>query len=107
MSESFEASQNVNEGCGPSRCYALDWHEGCPREPGVYLFRIPQGHDLSGLELLLRLCEPDAYDWYIVTLRRDAQTGWLEYVLPRDGSTRIASSQFGDICVWWSKLPYA
>lgn len=90
-----------------SHCYALDWTEGCPEEPGVYLFRIPKGHGLGGLELMMKLCEPDGYDWFVVRVVRDEVRGWLEYVSPRDGSTRVASSEFGSISVWWSKLPYA
>jgi hypothetical protein len=99
--------EDVNECSSSSHCYALDWSEGCPKEPGVYLFRFSKGHGLEGLPLLLRLSEPDAYDWVVVTVFRDDAHGWLEYVSPRDGSTRVLSSEFGQMSVWWARLPYA
>lgn len=84
-------------------CYAMEWNEGCPTEPGVYLLRLSRGHDLDGLPLLLRLSEPSAYDWFAVTVFRNAR-GWLEYVSPRDWSTRVLSSEFGAANVWWAKM---
>jgi hypothetical protein len=87
-------SKDVTAFSDSSHCYALDWIEGCPQEPGVYLFRFSRGHGLEGVPLLLRLSEPDAYDWFVVTVFRDEEHGWLEYVSPRDGSTRVLSSEF-------------
>ena len=100
-------SKDVTAFSDSSHCYALDWIEGCPQEPGVYLFRFSRGHGLEGVPLLLRLSEPDAYDWFVVTVFRDEEHGWLEYVSPRDGSTRVLSSEFGQMSVWWARLPYA
>ena len=94
----------VNEHSGSRICYALTWKEGCPDEPGVYLFRMPRGHDLSGLELCMRLTEPTAYDWFVVTLVHDEEFEWLEWESPRDGTTRVAKSALGEISVWWAKL---
>jgi hypothetical protein len=103
-------SEMVTDGMGVAAnnrptpvCYGLDWSEGCPPEPGVYLLRIPRGHDLAGLPLLIRLSEPSAYDWFVVTVFRNDR-GWLEYISPRDGSTRVLSSEFGAANVWWTKM---
>ena len=87
-----------------SHCYALDWNEGCPIKCGSYLFRIPKPLELSGTELVLELSKPTAYDWFVVRLVRDEENQWLEYVSPRDGSTRVACSEFGQINVWWAAL---
>ena len=76
------------------------WHEGRPTEPGTYLLRIPKGHDLDGVNLLLKLTNPDAYDWFLINAELDPETGWLLYKSPRDGSTRILST----IHVWWTKI---
>lgn len=99
---SAEHDQSSDPSVSP--CYALEWSEGCPQEPGVYLFRIPIGHRLEGVPLLLRLSEPDAYDWFVVTVCRDEEHGWLKYVSPRDNSTRVVSSEFGEMSVWWAAI---
>lgn len=54
----------------------LEWEQGAPTSPGVYLFRIPQETDDTGLDLDGRLTTPNAYRWEFRNVYLD-ENEWL------------------------------
>lgn len=93
----------------------LQWQEGCPNEPGKYIFRFWKeseedfkdlGREQARLYRIMQQREPVAWHYHIVELLEENDPSpCLVYI--RNGikyTARLDALEY-KINVWWAKLP--